>query len=635
MENHLRNETSPYLLQHKNNPVDWYPWSKDAFEKARNENKPIFLSIGYSTCHWCHVMAHECFEDKETADILNEYFVCIKVDKEERPDIDIIYMNVCQAMTGSGGWPLSVFITPDQKPFFAGTYFPKPAFGRLLYQIHTLWETSREELVSSGVEIEKALSDNNRETGELSQSLIDKAFHQLEDAFDEPYGGFGFAPKFPTPHNLIFLLNYHQQTQTQSALDMVEKTLTQMYTGGIFDHIGFGFSRYSTDRYFLAPHFEKMLYDNALLIMSYITAYSVTNNDLYKEVAEKTAEYILREMTDKQGGFYSAQDADSEGEEGKYYLFTYDEIPSLIGNEAGEQFNEYYGITDKGNFEGKNIPNLLHNPPQSDKFKDYIPKIYSYRKSRTHLNLDDKILTSWNSLMIGAFAMMHRVLGDDKYLGAAEKACVFIEENLCEGDTLYVSYREGKRGSKGFLDDYAFHIFALIQLYEASFEQKYLDRAIKLCKKAVNDFYDRENGGFYFYGDDNEQLMMRPKETYDGAMPSGNSVMAYNLVLLSQLTEDNFFEDMADRQLKFMSGKAKDYPMGYCFYLWALSLHLNPPPHIVYALKETHQPFPFNSVVRVIKGGNETYPIVNGHTTYYVCKGKSCLPPVNDLEEIL
>lgn len=627
-ENHLKNETSPYLLQHKSNPVDWYPWGEEAFSRARSENRPIFLSIGYSTCHWCHVMARECFEDGETADILNEYFICIKVDKEERPDIDSIYMNVCQAMTGSGGWPLSVFITPDQKPFFAGTYFPKPAFQKLLYQIHALWETSREELTASGAEIEKALKDDNIEKGELSQALIDRAFNQLENSFDEQYGGFGFAPKFPTPHNLIFLLNYYQQTKSQSALNMVEKTLTQMYRGGIFDHIGYGFSRYSTDRYFLAPHFEKMLYDNALLIMSYITAYSVTGNGLYREVAEKTAEYIIREMTDKQGGFYSAQDADSEGEEGKYYLFTYDEIPALIGEEIGKEFNECYGITEKGNFEGKNIPNLLHNQEQSDEYKDYLPKIYSYRKSRTQLKLDDKILTAWNGLMIGAFAMLHRVLGDDKYLIAAERACEFTEEMLTDGDTLYVSYREDKRGSVGFLDDYAFYIFALIELYETSFEQKYLDRAAELCKKAINDFYDTENGGFYFYGSNNEQLMIKPKEAYDGAMPSGNSVMAYNLVLLAQITEDKFFEEAAENQLEFMAGKAKDYPMGYCFYLWALSLHIDPPEHIVCALVQDHRPFPFNSVVRIIKDGNEVYPVINGQTTYYICKGKSCLPPV-------
>lgn len=416
---------------------------------------------------------------------------------------------------------------------------------------------------------------------------------------------------------------------------MAEHTLMQMYKGGIFDHIGYGFSRYSTDRYYLVPHFEKMLYDNALLIMSYVIAYSVTGNTQYKDIAKKTAQYILREMTDIRGGFFSAQDADSEGEEGKYYVFGHNEIPDLIGKEAGAKFNEYYGITERGNFEGKSIPNLLHNPQQNSELKKYLPKIYEYRKTRTHLHLDDKILTSWNGLMIAAFAMLNRVTQDVKYLFAAEKACDFIENELAENDTLYVSFRSGQRGSIGFLDDYTFYIFALIHLYEASFKQKYLSRAAELCKKAINDFFDKENGGFYFYGNDNEQLIMKPKEIYDGAMPSGNSVMAYNLVFLSQLTEDKLFSETAELQLCFMAGKANNYPMGYCFYLLALSIHITPPVHIVCAMLNTHQAFPLNSIVRVIDGGNDEYPIINNRTTYYVCRDKSCMPPVNDLNEAL
>lgn len=635
MANALKNETSPYLLQHKDNPVNWYPWCAEAFEKAERENKPVFLSIGYSTCHWCHVMAHESFEDYETATLMNEYFVSVKVDREERPDIDSIYMSVCQAMTGSGGWPLSVFLTPGQKPFFAGTYFPKASFQSLLRQIHLLWQTRHSDLTASGAEIEKALKSVHDEKGEPSQSLIDAAFSQLERAFDKQYGGFGSAPKFPTPHNLIFLFNYYSRTGNQSALNMAEQTLTQMYKGGIFDHIGYGFSRYSTDRYFLVPHFEKMLYDNALLIMSYITAYSVTNNPLYKETAEKTAQYILREMTDAGGGFFSAQDADSGGEEGGYYVFSSEEMPALLGEEVGNSFNEYYAITERGNFEGKSIPNLLRNPKPDDRLKKYLPTVYEYRKSRADLHLDDKILTSWNGLMIAAFAMMYQVLGEDKYLHAAEKACCFIETELSENDALFVSYRKGRRGKHGFLDDYAFYIFALIHLYESSFQQKYLDRALKLCKKAVNDFFDKENGGFYLYGAENEKLMIKPKETYDGALPSGNSVMAYNLVTLSQITEEPFFDSVIRRQLMFMAGKAKDYPMGYCFYLSALLMYIHPPVHIVCALSGAHEPFPINAAVKVIDGGNEIYPLINQRTTYYVCKDKKCLPPVNDLEEVL
>lgn len=632
MSNNLTNESSPYLLQHKDNPVNWYPWGKEAFEKAKNENKPMFLSIGYSTCHWCHVMAHESFEDTEIAELLNEYFVSVKVDREERPDIDSIYMSVCQAMTGGGGWPMSLFLTPEQKPFFAGTYFPKPTFQSLLKQIHKLWQTEREKLVLSGNEIEKAVSRENPVQGEATRSIIDETYNQLEHSFDKEYGGFGNAPKFPMPHNLIFLMDYYCVTDKKQALDMAEYTLTQMYKGGIFDHIGGGFSRYSTDRYYLAPHFEKMLYDNALLIISYINAYAVTNNELYKEIAERTAEYIMREMTDGQGGFYSAQDADSEGEEGKYYTFNYDEIPELLGKEAGEKFNDYYGITKHGNFEGKNIPNLLGNTEIDNRMSEYLSKVYEYRKSRTKLHLDDKILTSWNGLMIAAFARLYRIVNNSKYLDAAEKACDFIEAKLAEGDTLYVSYRDGKRGNNGFIDDYAFYIHALICLYEATFKQKYLDRAIELCHKAVNDFYDNKNGGFYLYGSENEQLIMKPKETYDGAIPSGNSVMAYNLVMLSQLT-DGDFSDIKEKQLEFMAGAAEDYPSGYCFYMSALLMNINPPIHIVCSLVDERVSFPVNAIVRVIEGGNENYPVVNGRTTYYVCKDNKCLPPTNDLTE--
>lgn len=632
MSNNLANESSPYLLQHKDNPVNWYPWGKKAFEKAKNENKPVFLSLGYSTCHWCHVMAHESFEDTETAEFLNKYFVSVKVDREERPDIDSIYMSVCQAMTGGGGWPMSLFLTPEQKPFFAGTYFPKPTFQLLLKQIHKLWQTEREKLVLSGNEIEKAVSRENSVQGEATRSIIDEAYSQLERSFDKKYGGFGNAPKFPMPHNLMFLMDYYRVTDKKQALDMVEYTLTQMYKGGIFDHIGGGFSRYSTDRYYLAPHFEKMLYDNALLIISYINAYAVTNNGLYREIAERTAEYIMREMTDGQGGFYSAQDADSDGEEGKYYTFNYDEILELLGKEAGEKFNDYYGITKHGNFEGKNIPNLLGNSEIDNRMSKYLLKVYEYRKSRTKLHLDDKILTSWNGLMIATFARLYRIIEDSKYLDVAEKACSFIEEKLAEGDTLYVSYRNGIRVNFGFIDDYAFYIHALICLYEATFKQKYLDRAVELCHNAVNDFYDNKNGGFYLYGSENEQLIMKPKETYDGAIPSGNSVMAYNLVMLSQLT-DGDFSDIKEKQLEFMAGVADGYPSGYCFYMSALLMNINPPTHIVCALVDECLPFPVNAAVRVIEGGNENYPIVNGRTTYYVCKDNKCLLPTNDLAE--
>ncbi len=635
MENNLKNETSPYLLQHKNNPVNWYPWGAEAFEKAKSENKPIFLSIGYSTCHWCHVMAHESFENDEVAKILNDDFISIKVDKEERPDIDSIYMDVCQAFTGSGGWPMSVFITPEQKPFFAGTYFPKSAFISLLKEIIVLWKSNQQQIIRSGDDIVKALNNVANDKGKISSDLIETAVHQFEDSFDKENGGFGRAPKFPTPHNLLFLLNYYERTKNNGILEMVEKTLLQMYKGGIFDHIGYGFSRYSTDKYFLAPHFEKMLYDNALLILSYIKMYDMTKKEIYKDVAQKTSEYILHEMTDMDGGFYSAQDADSDGVEGKYYVFDADEIIELLGEEAGKKFNDYYGITGHGNFEGKNILNLLHHHKLQNEFEKYLPAVYEYRKSRAKLHLDDKILTTWNSLMITAFVTMYRVLDDKQYLEAAKKACGFIERNLSDGDTLYVSFRDGKLGSKGFFDDYAFYIYALIHLYEATFEEQYLSKAITLCNKCIEEFYDKENSGFYLYGQTNEQLILKPKETYDGAIPSGNSIMAYNLVWLSQITEEAGFEELAKKQLEFMASNAEQFPMGHSMYLLALDLFLNPLTHIVCVKKDNYEKFPLNTVVKMLNEESSEYPILNNMTTYYVCKNKSCMPPTNNLKDIL
>ena len=547
MHNFLKNETSPYLLQHAENPVNWYPWCKEAFERAKREDKPVFLSIGYSTCHWCHVMAHESFEDEETARILNQYFISIKVDKEERPDIDSIYMSVCQAFTGSGGWPTTIFLTPDQKPFFAGTYFPKKAkYGQiglqeLLLAIWEKWKTDRKTLLDSAEDVISHLNRKNEsgnsghESEEIEDAdvqLIETAYSHYKRLFDLRNGGFGGAPKFPTPHNLLFLMRYFEKSGKKEALDMVEKTLIQMYRGGIFDHIGGGFSRYSTDDYFLVPHFEKMLYDNALLIMAYCKAYQLTAKSIYYVAAKKTADYVLREMNSEEGGFYSAQDADSEGVEGKYYLFEPKEILQICGKEEGRRFNQYFDITDKGNFEGKSIPNLLkqneleqlkENGPEESKknnnadllecnkaqgldrksisdlfvsnrfqqeFDECKKKLYKYRKKRYQLHLDDKILTSWNGLMISAMCCLYRVSGDKNYLEAAVKAQSFIEKNLCDGHTLFVSFREGKRSEKGFLDDYANEALALIHLYEATFHKNYLEKAKQFCQKAMENFYD-------------------------------------------------------------------------------------------------------------------------------------------------
>lgn len=649
--NHLIKEKSPYLLQHAYNPVDWYPWGEEAFTKAKKVDKPVFLSIGYSTCHWCHVMAHESFEDPETADYLNKYFISIKVDKEERPDIDSIYMTVCQAFTGSGGWPTSIFLTPDQKPFFAGTYFPKKkrygmsTFMEILTAIHINWQSNRERLLQSATEVVQALKQQREESVSLpeeAEKLFADGEKYFRQSFDRVNGGFGMAPKFPTPHNLWFLLCRYERSKDQYLLAMVEKTLTQMYRGGLFDHIGYGFSRYSTDPYFLAPHFEKMLYDNALLLLVYSKAFVIMKKELYLQIAKKIATYILREMTDVEGGFYCAQDADIQGEEGKYYLFTPEEIETLLGKQAGKTFNQYYDITEDGNFEGKNIPNLLKNDVYGEEFSEYHKQVYEYRKNRYQLHLDDKILTSWNGLMIGAFCILYRVSKDNRYLIAAEKAQQFIEEKLCEEETLYVSYRKGRGRVKGFLEDYANYIFALLGLYDATLDAVYSKRAKTLCQKVIAQFWDEKNGGFFLYSKDHEALILRPKETYDGAMPSGNSMMAYNLVRLCALLGDTqrSLEQIKERHLAFMAAESKHGAANHTMFLLALDAEENPPEKIVVVPKEgekekLQKELPhtcsLESVIQILPKEEKGYPMLNGETTYYICKGNQCLPGSNTL----
>lgn len=645
MRNHLKGQTSPYLLQHAENPVDWYPWGEEAFARARAEDKPVFLSIGYSTCHWCHVMAHESFENEKTAELLNRHFISIKVDKEERPDIDSIYMAVCQAFTGGGGWPTSIFMSPDQKPFFAGTYFPPAArygmigFPQLLEAIHDKWEHDRQALLRSGDEVIRALTPGpaGDSPAEVEEALIGTAVEAYRSSFDKDCGGFGSAPKFPTPHALLFLLTQYEKHEQTHCLAMAETTLLQMYRGGLFDHMGFGFCRYSTDRYFLAPHFEKMLYDNALLILAYCKAFSVTGKPLYRAVAEKTAAYILREMTVPGGGFASAQDADSNGEEGKYYLLEPWETVAILGESTGEAFNRHYDITPEGNFEGKSIPNLLKSDPFGQKFEACLPKIYAYRRERFRLHLDDKILTSWNALMIAAMCRLYRTTGGAQYLESAQKARRFMENQLCDGDTLFVSFRDGKRGARGFLDEYANAVFAYLELYGATLEEACLERALRLCQKALADFYDGENGGFYLNGKDNEALILRPKETYDGALPSGNSVMAHNLVRLYSLTGDESIGKLAKRQLDFMYAEAKRYPAGHAMFLMALSDFMQPPMKITVARKEEKDlcDLPLrvspDAILRVLRRPTPEYPLMNNKTTYYVCRDRTCAPPANEL----
>lgn len=643
MSNMLKNETSPYLLQHSENPVNWYPWRQEAFEKARAEDKPIFLSIGYSSCHWCHVMAHESFESLKTAEILNEKFISIKVDREERPDIDSVYMSVCQAFTGSGGWPMSIFMTWDKKPFFAGTYFPPysrngmPGFFELLNAISSQWQNNRYKLINSADMIIKQLKMQDIHNKPVNGNPIEEAVQIFSESFDSVNGGFGSAPKFPSPHNLMFLTMYAYLTNNDEALHMVEKTLIQMRKGGIFDQIGCGFSRYSTDNLYLTPHFEKMLYDNALMIISYSAVYSITKNNIYLNTAEKTADYVLREMTSTEGGFYSAQDADSEGVEGKYYTFSLKEILSVLGEEGGRKFAGLFDITEAGNFESGNIPNLLKSNDLTTDLSEEIKKLYNYRKNRMKLRIDDKILVSWNSMMISALSILYRISGNEKYLNAAKKSQKFIENNLCKNKRIYTSFRNGNCSGKSFLDDYAYYISALTELYNSTLNKDYLNKAEFFCSEAVKLFADNKNGGFYLSEINNCELFINPKETFDGAVPSGNSIMAYNFVRLYQLTEKDIYRDLIERQNKFMSVSSRNYPAGHCMFLLAKLIYENPPEHIIAVVKEMQDIEKIKKIPKLLINiipitECENYPLLNDKTTYYICKNHVCRPPSNQID---
>lgn len=652
MSNHLKGQLSPYLLQHSENPVDWYPWCEEAFLQAKAQDKPIFLSIGYSTCHWCHVMAHESFEDSRTARFLNDHFISIKVDREERPDIDSVYMAVCQAFTGSGGWPLSVFMTWEKQPFFAGTYFPvhsqygTPGFLELLTAIVRQWEHDRHALFRSAgelVEQMKKAAAAPATAGRKGENLPKAAVSMLARLFDRENGGFGPAPKFPTPHNLLFLLLYAKISGENAPLQMAAKTLRQMRRGGLFDQIGYGFSRYSTDNRFLVPHFEKMLYDNALLITAYAAAFRLTEDPFFLNTAEQTAEYVLREMTAPGGGFYSAQDADSEGDEGKYYTFTSGEIRAVLGEEQGKRFARAFDITDSGNFMGKNIPNRLKSGEEDSPgvFEEERQCLYRYRKNRFPLSLDDKILRSWNSLMIAALCMLHRVSKKEEYRRAACRAQRFLEENLQRGSRLFTSFREGERTDRAFLDDYAFSITALLELYASTLDRETLQKAEALCRETMERFADREGGGFFLCPTGSEELFLNPKETYDGAIPSGNSVMAYNLVRLYQLTGKDEYRVLFQKQCSFLSPAAREYPIGHGLFLLSLLLWENPPPHITVVMKDARAfprelppdllcSLPLLCDVQIVPESRE-YPLVNGKDTYYICENHACRPPVNIL----
>jgi len=657
--NNLINEKSPYLLQHAYNPVDWYPWGEQAFTKAKIEDKPIFLSIGYSTCHWCHVMERESFEDAEVADVLNQHFVAIKVDREERPDIDHIYMTVCQAMTGQGGWPLTVIMTGDKKPFFAGTYFPKnskwgrPGLIELLLAVEEKWRTERELLYQSSQKITFALQEKGKQElgGELNSTTSTLAFEQLLEDFDPEYGGFAFSPKFPTPHNLMFLLRYWKRTGEERALRMVEKTLHSMRQGGIYDQLGYGFSRYSVDEKWLIPHFEKMLYDNALLVYTYLEAYQCTGKSEYAKTVKEVLHYIKEKMTSKEGAFYSAEDADSQGEEGKFYVWQQDEIMDILGYNDGRVFCSFYNVTASGNFEG--TTNVLNSIGQNlascaldfsmtreevdETLEKCRKKLYQEREKRIAPYKDDKILTAWNGLLIAACAKASAVLAEEEYLQMAQKALTFIEDKLFQEDgRLLARYRAGEAAYPAYLDDYAFLIWGLLELAEATLDKEYIVKAEKLSEEMERLFADQEGGGYYFTGSDGEEILLRPKELYDGAMPSGNSVAALSLLRLAGLAKKEKWEKKAREMLDSFSLAVGKYPRAYTFFMLSLEWTLFPSAQLAFLGEKEN-----NILQEMIKLAQKQfqpgrvlfYEETDKNPTAYLCENYTCLPPVTTIEQ--
>ncbi len=665
--NRLKNEKSPYLLQHANNPVDWYPWSEEAFEKAANEDKMVFLSIGYSTCHWCHIMAHESFEDEEVAEILRKNYICIKVDREERPDIDAVYMEACQAVNGTGGWPLTCILTSNQNPFFVGTYFPKyerygqPGLIDLLNQISLLWDTQREILIQSGEQIANFILSNQTSSYKniqpVDRMLSARAFLSYKQQFDKIWGGFGREPKFPVPHNLLFLIRYSYLENNEEAMQMVEKTLISMAKGGIFDQIGGGFSRYSTDEKWLVPHFEKMLYDNALLSIAYLEAFQMTGKTEYVDIAKRTLDYVLRELTGKNGEFFCGQDADSDGIEGKYYVFSPDEIQKVLGEKEGRKFCRQYNITDEGNFEEKSIPNQIYlKSAPSWKYDDRLKQLYHYRLMRTKLHKDDKVILSWNGLMIMAMAKAAQVLGDTIYLEAAVKAEKFISENMTDLDgTLFHRWRENEAAFLGQLDDYAAYGLALLELYEMKYEPHYLVKAAKIADRMTELFEDFKEGGYFITASNAEKLITRPKEIYDGALPSGNSMVALLAIKLEGYTAEMKYQEMAKRQIHFLERTIYDYPSSHSFGLLAFLEVLYPTKELIYVSREEKvsqalekykkENLPVNTrivfkseerkeLLTEVAPFTENYPIPEAGDMYYLCQNGICQTPEMEFEKL-
>ncbi len=670
VENNLIHESSPYLLQHANNPVNWYGWNDESLKKAKDENKPIFLSIGYSSCHWCHVMAHESFENDNVAEFMNENFINIKVDREERPDIDDIYQKVCQIATGQGGWPLSIFLTPDQKPFYAGTYFPvldsygRPGFGSICRQLSQAWKEKPKDIESSAEQFLGAL--NKAEAiqipSKLERTILDEAAMNLFQLGDATYGGFGSAPKFPNAANVSFLFRYAKLSGLNKFNEFALKTLKKMANGGIFDQIGGGFSRYSTDAKWLVPHFEKMLYDNALIPVNYVEAYQITKDPFYLEVLQKTLDYVLREMTSPENGFYSAYDADSEGVEGKYYVWKKSEIKEILGNDA-DLFCLYYDVTDGGNWEGNNI--LCNNLNIStvafnfgvseSEVKKIInscsEKLLKVRSTRVPPGLDDKILVSWNSLMITAFAKGYRVTGDIRYLNAAKDCISFIENNLIVDEKLLRTYKNGVAKIDGYLEDYSYFINALLDVFEIEPDEKYLKLSIKLGHHLVNHFWDSENNSFFMTSDDHEKLIIRPKSNYDLYLPSGNSVSAFVMLRLYHLSQEQGFLEITTKIMESQAQMAAENPFGFGYLLNTITMYIQKPTEISVINTENSEickslnlDYLPNSILITVGNSSQLdalskYPFFAGKlfedkTSVFVCKDFTCSLPLHTIDEI-
>ena len=681
-ENRLARETSPYLLQHARNPVDWYPWGEEALERARREDKPILLSIGYSACHWCHVMERESFEDEATASLMNEHFVCIKVDREERPELDLIYMNAIQIMTGSGGWPLNVFLTPDLKPFYGGTYFPPderhgmPSFRAVLEKVSRVYREQRDRVTASGDQIAGyvlQMSNVAPSREMLADDVLHAALTGFRQTFDPRHGGWGQAPKFPHSTGISLLLRIHRRLHNPDALEMSELTLEKMARGGMYDQLGGGFHRYSTDARWLVPHFEKMLYYQALLVVAYLEAYQVTRKPLFARIARECLDYVLREMTSKEGGSFSSQDADSEGVEGKFFVWTPEEVRAVAGEEAGRAFCAHYDVRSEGNWEGRSILNVPRDAGEVARelgvsperlealLSEARPRLLRHREARVHPARDDKVLTSWNGLMISAFARGYQVLDESRYMQAARGAARFLLGALrtTEGDLLR-SHRNGIPKLAGCVDDYAFLSAALVDLYESDFNPEWLVEARRLVDRMVDRFWDDRDGGFFFTPENQADLIVRSRTGYDGALPSGNSIAALTLFRVARLTGEEGYAEKATRTLRAYRDSMEAMPAGFSAMLCALDFYLDDAkevalvgaksaPDTAALLRVVRRPFVPNKVVAFSEGDGEgdaaeeaarVVPLLSGKTTTqgkataYVCEHFACKAPTTDPERL-